>query len=57
MFVCRQIALAQPVTVLEQFEIDQGPEQLFVVLPAALMFRQQPLDLAAVAHLARQRVA
>jgi hypothetical protein len=34
---------------LEELEIDQGPEQLFVVLSALFMFGEQLLDFMAIA--------
>src|SRR6266404_5373560 len=43
------VRLRQAEMLLEELEIDQGPEQLFVVLPALFMFGEQLLDFMAIA--------
>src|SRR6266478_7412051 len=50
------VRLRQAEMLLEELEIDQGPEQLFVVLPALFMFGEQLLNFMAIAYLGRQRM-
>src|SRR5690242_13715004 len=45
--------MAETIALLEQFEIDQRPEEFLVILPPAFMLDQKPLDLDAVADLPR----